>query len=166
MAFGHWSTWAQNSAQRRARVALVARQRATARLAWVAWKARADWSAHQHELRSLAFQTWRAVTQQVAQLQSLFVRGNRRRAESAFMAWHQQATLARERSIWWVGARSQRTTRMVERCLREWRRLPRATPSSSDSSQGTSARLAVNPSMYLAGFDPPGDHRQRHYIFH
>ena len=85
LAFGHWSTWARNSAQRRARVALVARQRATARLAWVAWKARADWSAHQRELRSLAFQTWRAVTQQVAQLQSLFVRGSRRRAESAFV---------------------------------------------------------------------------------
>ncbi|KAK3265740.1 hypothetical protein CYMTET_25596 [Cymbomonas tetramitiformis] len=173
-----WSTWALDSAQRRARVSLLARQRATARLAWVAWKARADRSAHQRELWRLAFQTWKVVTQQVAQLQGLFVRGSRRRVESAFvawrqrvvqsqglwlrgsrrragaafMAWRQQAMLARERSTWWVGARSHRMTQMVGRCLREWRRLPRATPVSSDSSQGTSTRRPVR----KAGTSPDG----------
>ncbi|KAK3254002.1 hypothetical protein CYMTET_36770 [Cymbomonas tetramitiformis] len=169
LALRRWSTWALDSAQRRARVSLLSRQRATARLAWVAWKARADRAAHQRELQRLAFQAWKDVTQQVAQLQGLFVRGSRRRVESAFaawrqrvvrsqglwrrgsrrragaafMAWHQQTMLAKERSTWWVGARSHRMTQMVRRCLREWRRLPRTTPVSSDSSQGTSARRPV-----------------------
>ncbi|KAK3232746.1 hypothetical protein CYMTET_56916 [Cymbomonas tetramitiformis] len=71
LAIWQWSTWTLDSARR---VALPARQHAIARLAWVAWKARTDRSAHQRELQRLAFQAWNDVTQQVAQLQGLFVR--------------------------------------------------------------------------------------------
>ncbi|KAK3267545.1 hypothetical protein CYMTET_23906 [Cymbomonas tetramitiformis] len=186
LALRQWSTWALDSAQRRARVSLPSRQRATARLAWVAWKARTDQSAHQRELQRLAFQAWNDVTQQVAQLQGLFDKGSRRRVESAFaawrqhvvqtqglwrrgrrqagavfMAWHQQTMLAKERSTWWVGARRHRMTQMGRRCLREWRRLPRTTPVSSDSSQGTSARRPVRKAGTSSGVSSCSDSDQK-----
>ncbi|KAK3249063.1 hypothetical protein CYMTET_41495 [Cymbomonas tetramitiformis] len=186
LALRQWSTWARNSAQRRARVSLPSRQRATARLAWVAWRARTDQSAHQRELQCLAFQAWNDVTQQVAQLQGLFDKGSRRRVESAFaawrqhvvqtqglwrrgrrqagavfMAWHQQTMLAKERSTWWVGARRHRMTQMGRRCLREWRRLPRTTPVSSDSSQGTSARRPVRKAGTSSGVSSCSDSDQK-----